>query len=175
MIPILLFSAPSGFGKSHFISSLIPYFLEKNLKIGFIKHHHASFYPAGNEKDTGKMLKAGAQKALLIADDIVIVEEPRMFQVEAISSFADTYFRGYDLVLVEGFKENKTLPKVLLIRGKSERAQRWFETLKSDPNIIALITDANWSVPYPCFRPAEKKRFADYVTQKLGIGGSTER
>ena len=171
MIPTLLFSAPSGFGKSYFISSIIPYFIKKNLKVGFIKHHHASFHSRGKEKDTGKMLKAGVQRALLIADDVVITEEIRTVPLENISYFVEMYYKGYDLVIVEGFKKNKTLPKVILIRGKSDKAQRWFEKIKSDPNIIALISDTGWPVPYPCFSPSEKEKFADFIMLKFGIGG----
>lgn len=171
MIPILLFSSPSGSGKTQFISNTIPHLLKAGLSIGYIKHHHGSFYDK-KIKDTGKMLQAGASRTLLIANDVTIIEEPLSRSnsyTDKLEEYVKKHFRDCQLVLVEGFKENMDYPKVILWREDIDENRRWVNMRMSDKNIIAVISDETLSVPYPIFKHKDYEGFSKFILEYFRI------
>jgi len=168
MIPALLFSGYSGTGKSTFLSSLIPYFTERDVKVGYIKHHHGKYYTGPKIKDTGKMILAGASKSLLIAQDVAIMEKPISSpELNHLETFIEKYFQDCNLVFIEGFKDNKEYPKVILLRERSSEVTEWFKKVQADKNIIAIVTDEEIKTPTPCFKFSEHERFCQFITNKL--------
>lgn len=168
MTPILLFSAPSGFGKTTFIQSFIPYLTKNGLKIGYIKHHHGKFYE-NKKKDTGKMLEAGASKTLLIARDVIVTEEIPVKKSDLLSYYVDSSFLGYDLIIVEGFKEHKKYPKVIVLGYSSRKSKNWYSEVKWDKNIIAIISNENIHAPYPVFSFGDKEKLSDFIIEFFKI------
>jgi len=170
MIPILLFAAPSGSGKSLYISSLIPRLREKGLRrVGFLKHHHGAFYE-NRIKDTGKMIHAGAIKSLLIATDIIVMEEPApKSENNDISIYLEKYFYDCDLVIIEGFKKNTLYPKVVILGTAKKDYIDWFNKIKGDKNIIAVISEKSVNVPYPVFGMKEKDKFCDFIITHFNL------
>lgn len=172
MIPVILFSAPSGFGKSFFISSLIPYLSERGIRVGYVKHHHGRIYsPEKKTKDTGKMLRAGVERSLLIADDVIVIEEPRVNNDNILSLYVETYFNNCDIVIVEGFKEDKIFPKVILLRGKELAVRSWYDRVGDEENVIAMISDQDWPVPYPRFAFSEMREFSQFLIDYFLLAG----
>ena len=171
MIPILLFSSPSGSGKTRFITNIITSFLKYGLNIGYIKHHHGNFYDK-RIKDTGKMIQAGASRTLLIANDVTVLEEPlseNIYHTNAFEKYVNKYFKDCQLVLVEGFKENMDHPKVILWRGDLGENREWVKKRMLDKNIIALISDETLPVPYPIFKHSEYEGFCKFITKYFQI------
>ena len=172
MIPTLLFSAPSNSGKTRFIAEIIPYFRKEGLKIGYLKHHHGTFYNNGKLKDTGKMIRSGAHRTVLVAHDEIVVEEKAHipFDDNMLSEFIGNYFRGYDLILVEGFKRNIVLPKVVILRGNHKESMDWFDKIRDDPNIIAVISENNnIQISSPRFGFSDIQGFVRFILRHFSI------
>jgi len=164
MTPVLLFSAPSGSGKTTFIQSFIPYLTKNGLKIGYIKHHHGEFYE-NEKKDTGKMLEAGASKTLLIARDVIVTEEIPVKHSDLLRHYVNSRFSEYHLVIIEGFKENKEYPKIIVLGNPLRNSEGWFSERKQDKNIIAIISNDNIYVPYPVFSFGDKEKLSDFIIE----------
>ncbi len=172
MIPTLLFSAPSNSGKTRLIVEIIPFFREKGLKIGYLKHHHGTFYENGAIKDTGKMIRSGAHRTVLVAQDEIVMEEKAniSFDDNMLSEFIGNYFRGFDLILVEGFKRNINLPKVVILRGNHKESMDWFDKIRDDPNIIAVISENNnIQISSPCFGFSDLQGFVHFILRHFSL------
>ena len=171
MIPILLFSSPSKSGKTQFISHVIPVLLKYGLNVGYIKHHHGSYYD-NKIKDTGKMIQAGVSRTLLLADDVLVLEEPSSRDNDygnELDVYVERYFKDCQLVIVEGFKEDRDHPKIILWRGDLEENRGWIEKRMSDKNIIAMVSDESLPVPYPIFKRHDYVKFCKFVLEYFHI------
>ena len=166
MIPVILFSAYSGIGKTTFLREMIPLILKKGIRVGYIKHHHGKFYNQ-REKDTWIIHKAGVERTLLIAEDIIVTEDlPKPEELDPIRYYVNSYFRDYQIVIIEGFKNNQIYPKVVLLRGVSQQVKK---NVLIDKNIIAVISDKLFKAPYPVFKFDEKERVSQFIIDYFSI------
>lgn len=168
MTQAILFSAPSGYGKTTIIMAIIPYLSKSGIKVGYVKHHHGEYYKS-KKKDTGKMLDVGITKSLLIANDIVIIEEPIIRKRDYLKYYVNSFFQGYHLVIIEGFKENKSYPKIVILRKSLDIKGEWFRKILLDKNIIAIISDDILDVPYPTFSFNEKEKLCNFILEYFNL------
>ncbi len=161
MTSVLLFSAFSKTGKTTFLRELIPFFVQKGIPVGYIKHHHGNYY-GKREKDTAVIHQAGVRRTILVAEDAVVIEDPPPSEScqDPIHTIVKHYFDGYPIVFVEGYKNDRIYPKVVLLRKLDEDEK----SLLHHPNIIAVITDKKLSLPCPVYGFDEKMRFFKYIT-----------
>ncbi|RMG58826.1 MAG: molybdopterin-guanine dinucleotide biosynthesis protein B [Deltaproteobacteria bacterium] len=100
----------SGTGKSTLIERLVRTLTGRGFRVAYLKHsHHAyDFGPEG--KDTTRMLRAGAAKAVFAGEGMVVEVTPGTPPPlsDLISSM-----RGVDLVILEGGRE-EDLPAIVL-------------------------------------------------------------
>ena len=105
---ILGFCGPSNSGKTTLIEKILQNIGEK-YGVAVVKHTPHGIDLKG--KDSWRLRNAGADEVVLIGDEVVRFQNPQ-------SLFSVLKSLNYDVVLVEGFKKEKFLPKVCL--GKEE-------------------------------------------------------
>ena len=163
MIPALLFSAPSGTGKTTFIRGLIPFFTRSGFKVGYIKHHHGKYYDNIKKKDTAVMHRSGVERTLLIAEDVVVIEDPLKDRSDSLKPYIDYYFQGYHIVIIEGFKDNQFYPKIVLVREPlNNMDKKQIKRLESN-NVIAVVSNEHLVSQHPVFRFDEKEKLFKFV------------
>ncbi len=161
MIPTLLFSAPSGTGKTTFIRGFIPLFTKSGFKVGYIKHHHGKYYD-NIKKDTAIIHKSGVERTLLIAEDVVVIEDSPKDRSDSLKPYIDYYFQGYHIVIIEGFKDNQFYPKIVLVRESLDNMDKQIKRLESN-NVIAVVSDEHFVSQCPVFRFDEKEKLFKFV------------
>lgn len=100
-------------GKTTLIEALIKLAKSNGLKVAAIKHapHGAEIDKIGSDSD--RFFKAGADAAAVITKAEVLLRMRKMADPKAILNF----FKGYDLVIFEGFKKS-ALPKIEVTSNK---------------------------------------------------------
>ncbi|MEM2189949.1 MAG: molybdopterin-guanine dinucleotide biosynthesis protein B [Archaeoglobaceae archaeon] len=107
---ILSIVGKSNTGKTTLIEKLVPILISKGVKVAVIKHAHKGFELDVEGKDSDRIFKAGADVAIVSNDKVAVIQ--RGGDLKTVSGF----FKGYDLILTEGFsKEN--YPKIALDNG----------------------------------------------------------
>lgn len=98
---IISFCAPSKTGKTTFLKTLVGALVKKKRRVGVLKHCHHPLH-ARADSDSQILGRAGAQPAIAITHN----DFQQMTQ----------YFKGCDVLLVEGFRSAE-LPAFVLFRG----------------------------------------------------------
>ena len=177
MIPKIIFAAQSGTGKTTLIRELIPYFNTLHVSTGYIKHHHGRFE---SRKDSHIVSEAGCNRSLLLADNVLIIEDPAPVvsqnSPELIDVIEEIYFKSVRLILIEGFKNNLTLPKILIYRDGLGNKD-WIFKQKDDENIIAAVSDTLFSrtLPYPLFTFNDLKPLVKFICVHFKLLTNTEK
>ena len=142
-------------GKTTLIEKLIPELKKRGYKIGTIKHSHHAFDIDKSGKDSSRHKDAGAE-AVIVASPGKIA----MFKNEESGSPDSLlrYFDDIDLVITEGYKKEQK-PKIEVVR--SARHSGVF--CKDDPNLIAVVTDANMPLDVPVFGLESIADLADFI------------
>lgn len=128
--PAVVICGLSGSGKTWVMERLIARFSAQGLRVATVKHDAHGFEADPPGKDTARHRAAGAIATALVGPSrTAVVSERELSIEEAIRRVAV----GADLVLVEGFKGDRTLPKI-------EIAARGRERVHAAP-LLALVTD----------------------------------
>ena len=122
----------SGAGKTWLVERLVERLTAKGVRVATVKHDAHGFDPDPPGKDTARHRAAGAVSTILVGPSrAALVHEGALELREAVRRCAI----DADLVLVEGFKADRTLPKI-------EIAARGRERVHAAP-LLALVTDAD--------------------------------
>ena len=114
-LPIVVFVAYSGTGKTTLIEQLIAFLTERSYKVSVIKHTHHHFDIDKPGKDSYRHREAGASEVLMISDQRwVLMHELRQSPEPTIEQQL-SMLSPCDLVIVEGFKD-ANIPKIELWR-----------------------------------------------------------
>jgi molybdopterin-guanine dinucleotide biosynthesis protein B len=163
--PVVIFAGWSGSGKTTILEKLIPLLKERTLKVGTIKHHHEDFDIDDPGKDSWRHRKAGADRSIISSPGRIGVfidtdHDQRPKELLPLLS-------GVDIVLVEGYK-NENLPKVEIFRTELHDKPRFIK----DPNLIAMITDADLDLEIPIFKLDDINGLADYLVKYFKISNA---
>jgi molybdopterin-guanine dinucleotide biosynthesis protein B len=142
-VPVLGFAAFSGTGKTTLLTRLIPLLKAKGLRVGLIKKSHHRFEIDHPGKDSYELRMAGASPVMLTSSHrrAIITEHKRAREPRLDEELGHFDQSGLDLILVEGFKQEK-YPKIELHRP----ALRSPLLFPDDDSIIAVATDAELPV-----------------------------
>lgn len=169
--PLIGIAAYSGTGKTTLLTRLIPELTGRGLRVAVVKHAHHDFeidYPA---KDSYKLRKAGATQMLIASRSrwALVTEhadhgEPRL--QELLKNLDSDHI---DLVLVEGFKEER-FPKIELHRN----AIRSPLLFLSDDSVIAVACDEELpgTERLPILDINDTAQIADFIQQRLAQGSA---
>ena len=142
MIPVVSFIGHQASGKTTFLTALIPVLLERGYRVGTVKHapHEESFdHP---EKDSYRHREAGAEKTLVVGKaGCALFWDPLPGQ--PLEATIERTFKGFDIVLVEGFKHGP-FPKVEVYHPSGGVHA---EPLAGRIDVIAVITEGRVALP----------------------------
>ena len=158
LTPLVIFAGWSGSGKTTLLEKLIPELKERKLKVGTIKHHHEDFDIDDPGKDSWRHRKAGADRSIISSPGRIgiFINTDHDHRPEELMPLLS----GVDIVLVEGYK-NENMPKIEIFRPEHHEKPQFIE----DPNLIAIITDADLDHEIPTFKPDDIKGLADHLVR----------
>lgn len=99
-------------GKTTLITKLLKKFVDTGFKVGTIKHDGHDFQMDNLDSDTDRHVKSGASGTLIFSKSKYMFLENSS---EKDLSFYLNFFKSYDLIILEGFK-NSNYPKIEVIR-----------------------------------------------------------
>ena len=134
----------SGSGKTTLLVRLIPFLVQRGLRIATLKHAHHEFDVDTPGKDSWEHRKAGAS-------EVIVASSTRWVQMHELGDEPEpslaTLLRKVspcDLVLVEGFKRERH-PKLEIHRAALGKPVFY----PADPAVIAVATDSPLTAPHP--------------------------
>lgn len=166
IVPVFGITGWKNSGKTLLTTRLISHFTQKGLRVGAIKHAHHSFEIDHEGRDSFRMREAGARQIAVVSKfrwalvcELEPEPEPRF---ETILE----QFRGFDLVLAEGYKQ-LAFPKIEARSSFQETRQMLAEDRE---DIIALASDNETdSADLPVFSPDDIEAIAGFISQALGL------
>lgn len=129
-------------GKTRLIEQLIPALKDRGYRVGTVKHvpHEGDIDRLGT--DSFRHREAGAAQTLVVSrSGYALFWEP--FPKEAIEETIERLFRGFDVVLVEGFKHGP-FPKVEVFRRLTGLRT---EPLAGEIDVVAIVTGEHVALP----------------------------
>lgn len=169
MPPVVGFAAFSGTGKTTLLKRLLPLLSERGLRVGVVKHAHHGFDIDHPGKDSYELRKAGAAQMLIAsrARWALMVEHVRDREPRLDEVLLELDQGALDLVLVEGFKEER-FPKIELHRPSLGAPLLY----PRDDTIIAIATDA--PLPQPTQLPLldlnRPDEIAAFIVERTTVG-----
>ena len=130
-----------------------------------IKFARHGFSAGPETKDSHTYWNAGAAGVALLGPGqwalFKAADEPAPTPKEIASRF----FMDADVILVEGGKREKGIPKIeVLRRGVSE------ELTASPEDVVAIVTDMKMTKHGPVFQPGQVPELADFILQMFKPG-----
>ncbi len=165
-VPVFGITGWKNSGKTLLTTRLIAHFSELGLRVGAIKHAHHSFEIDHEGRDSYLMREAGARQIAVVSKyrwalvaELVPEQEP---DFEIILG----QFKGFDLVLVEGYKQ-LAFPK---IEARS-RFQETRQKLSVDRfDIVAVASDdPHAEDKLPLFDADDISAIAGFIAKTLAL------
>jgi len=160
----------SGAGKTTLIERLLRELSRRKYRVAAVKHCPQGFDMDAEGKDSWRFTEAGASGVFLTSPGRVgLIED--MEPVPGLKSIAEHYFPSFDIVLGEGFSEDKEVAKIVVLRkGVSDYVQ------SPQDDILALVSDFEIKADKPVFNADDVSGIADFIEQLLvgesGVEGS---
>ena len=158
MIPIVSFIGWQDSGKTTIAQQVVAILKEKGLRVAVIKStHHTSITFDREDSDTRTYCNANADTVTLMAPDqmVTISHNPEMKLTDIVHRF----FYDVDIVIGEGFKNERHIAKIEVTRGDSE-------LLKDQVNgVVGTVTDRPISEDN-VFRSDQIKELTDFIVQQ---------
>jgi len=144
-------------GKTRLISQLIPELKSHGYTVAVIKHCPHGFELDTEGKDSWKFIEAGSDAVSMLSTDRVAILKEYKSELDP-KSIKGQYFSAIDVILVEGYKENKAIKKIeVLQKGISEK-------LESSPEeLIAVVSDFEVNIDKPVFHPDQAGEIVEYL------------
>lgn len=151
----------SGAGKTTLIERLLRELSRRKYRVAAVKHCPQGFDMDAEGKDSWRFTQAGASGVFLTSPGRVgLIED--MEPVPGLKSIAEHYFPSFDIVLGEGFSEDKEVAKIVVLRkGVSEQVQ------SPQDDILALVSDFEIKADKPVFNPDDVSGIAGFIEQLL--------
>ncbi len=147
----------SGAGKTTLIEKLIRELSKRKHKVAAVKRCPHGFDMDVEEKDSWRFKQAGAKGIFVTSpDQIGLIEETE--QSPTLKSIAKYYFPGFDIVLGEGFSEEKVVARIAILRkGVSNY------THSPQDDVLAVVSDFETKTDKPVFKHDDVSRIADFI------------
>ena len=150
---VLAVSGLHNSGKTTLLEKLLPALRSRGLKVGIIKHDGHDFTPDVPGTDSYRLREARAEGvAVYSGQRYLLTEAFRLTEQDLLALFER---HGYDLVLMEGFKESGW-PKIEVVRSAISKEPASFEPL-------AVVGD----VPGADFALNEPEALADWIAAQM--------
>jgi molybdopterin-guanine dinucleotide biosynthesis protein MobB len=161
MISAVSIVGKSNSGKTTLIEKLIRELKKRGYRVATIKHNRHGFDIDHEGKDSWRHKKAGAQITVIASPIQVAVIEDTERDYE-ISELIENYIHDVDIVLVEGFKDNR-FPKIELFRHESKHELLY----TAHNNYIAIASDQSFDIGIPAFDINDVIGIADLIEDRF--------
>ncbi len=161
--PVIGFAAFSGTGKTTLLEKLIAGFHRQGLRIAVIKHSHHDFSIDQPGKDSYRLHHAGSSQTLLTSRyrSALISEQQPIAEPGLQQSLQQLDLQSVDLVIVEGFRDEASLPRIELHRPALGQPLLY----PQHENIIALASDVELDCEIPLLDLNDSEQIADFIVQ----------
>jgi len=167
MPPIVTFIGWHDSGKTTLASQVVRHLKKRGYAVAVVK----------SSKETGLVLdqpgtdtftyhRAGADAVTLVAPDQMVLQTTNPGR--QLTTLAFRFFADMDLVVGEGFKDERQVAKIEVTRGNSELLR------DRVTGVIAVVTDRTISGDY-IFRLDESREVADFIEKRLLKKKETDR
>ena len=150
----------SGSGKTTLLEALLPQLRAAGLRVAVIKHSHHAIEFDTPGKDSYRHRAAGAAQVMLLGEHGLAVYEDLAAPPDLSAQLAR--LQPADLVLLEGQKW-LPVPKIEVYRAALGKPL----LQPDDPNIIAVASDTEPTLPVPCLPLNHTHAIADFVLRWL--------
>lgn len=159
MPPIVSFIGWHNSGKTTVAAAVVSYLKEQGYTVGVIKSSSASGIEFDNpDTDTYKHKTAGADCVMFVGPDQMVLQTKR--SELSLQTLAHRYFPHVDIVIGEGFKHARQIPKIEVVREEEKR-------LKNEVSgIIAVVTDCDIAGDY-VFRADEREEVGMFIEKRF--------
>jgi len=155
MPPVITIVGLSNSGKTTLIETLIPELKRRGYRVGTIKHTHHGFSMDQKGKDTYRHRAAGADTVLAASPgQIALVKSTAGESLDSLLP----YFQDMDIVLVEGFKQDKK-PKIEVFRSQIHQTPLF----PDDALLVAVVTDSPYFARVPVFQFEDIQAICDLI------------
>ncbi|HSH69414.1 MAG TPA: molybdopterin-guanine dinucleotide biosynthesis protein B [Deferrisomatales bacterium] len=139
---VCLVSGRSGSGKTTLVERLIPALAARGVPCATVKHHRDAVETDRPGKDTWRHRRAGARATFLVTEEEVTawVDRPAALGMEHLARHCPD---GVRLLLVEGFKGLRGVPRIEVVRSGVERE------LQCNDDVLCVATDVT-GLPATC-------------------------
>jgi molybdopterin-guanine dinucleotide biosynthesis protein B len=156
---IFAFVGNSNTGKTHLILQLVPVLKQRGYSVAVIKHCAHGFELDTDGKDSWNFMEAGADAVALASPKRLAILSHNQGQPSP-ENIAVKHFAMPDIVLVEGFKRDKTINKIeVLKKGISEKIESLPEEL------FAVVSDFDIDTDKSVFKPDQIDQIANYIQE----------
>jgi molybdopterin-guanine dinucleotide biosynthesis protein B len=166
IVPVFGITGWKNSGKTRLTTHLIKYFTQQGFRVGAIKHAHHSFEIDHEGRDSFMMREAGARQVAVVSQyRWAIVSE---LQPEPEPDFETilAQFKGFDLVLAEGYKR-LAFPKIEA-RSSFQKTRQMLAQDRED--IVAIASDDKTHEGFlPLFDPCDVEAIAGFIVQTLDL------
>lgn len=133
---VIAFIGYHNSGKTSLLEKVARRLKEKGYRVGYIKHDPKGHGITDREgSDTSRIFRI-LDRVVLISPDRITLWDRRE---EDLFSVIKEFFSGYDIVLIEGFKGLKRLPKVALGEVKGENVIMRVSRETDTESVVELI------------------------------------
>jgi len=155
MIPIVSFIGWQNSGKTTIAQQVVTILKEKGYRVWVVKStHHTSINFDRENSDTRTYCKAYADAVTLLAPDQMVTIDQR--PDAKLSEIVERFVHDADIVIGEGFKNERHIFKIEVTRGESE-------LLKDQVNgVVAVVTDRDIEFEQ-VFLPDQARDIADFI------------
>lgn len=158
---ILLVVGRKKRGKTSLVERLIPEFKKRGHKVGSIKHTTFDHQFDTPGKDSFRHTQAGAETTLILSPKSVALFSSDLRQKGPEELFK-LFFKGYDLIIGEGFKSSPH-PKVEVLDSTKDTEPLCGE----NDNLVALVCDKKIDSFVPVFSPDRIQALADFLEKEF--------
>ena len=152
-------------GKTTLVESLVKCITDQGYQVSTIKHAHHSFDIDQEGTDSFRHRKAGAKEVILSSRKRWALINELIGEPEKDFDFLVSSISPTDLILVEGFKEEK-FNKIEVIKSANKKIPIY----KSDNDILAVVSDFQiLDVSLPIFLRDEISKIAEFILKKASL------
>ncbi len=164
MVPAIAFVGRHNAGKTTVLVALLSELKKRGLRVGVLKSSKEVGPTEPSNCDTLQFREAGAERVVFWGQGLLQVTAPAPPKDDfAFWSIVFHYFSGLDLVLVEGLKGIKSLPKIEVYRRGLSQKPLWEEGLYG---LVACVGDR--CAPFTAhFGFGQIKELANFVLSRL--------
>ncbi len=159
MSSVVTFIGYHDSGKTTLVSQVVVHLKEMGYRVAVIKSSNEKGVLFDREgTDTFAHRQAGADSVLFVGPDQMVLQT--CSSDHSIVTLAHRYFPDADIVIGEGFKHARKVPKIEVVRNKEQNLRQEVH------GVIAVASDLNVAGNY-VFRLGESKEIALFIEKRF--------